>query len=87
MKEATGELNMTVIVVIAIAAIAAIFYVFIWPAIQRQLMTNTCEATYGAGYHAEESGTDYDSDGAVVHTWVCCPEGETSGSNCKEMAD
>ena len=29
MKEATGELNMTVITVIAIAAVAALFYAFV----------------------------------------------------------
>ena len=34
MKEATGELNMTVITVVAIAAVAAFFYAFVWPSIQ-----------------------------------------------------
>ncbi len=34
MKEATGELNMTVITVVAIAALVAFFYLVIWPAIQ-----------------------------------------------------
>ena len=33
MKEATGELNMTVITVVAIAAIAGLFYAFVWPMI------------------------------------------------------
>lgn len=42
MKEATGELNMTVITVVAIAAVAAFFYAFIWPAIQAGLARNTC---------------------------------------------
>ena len=51
MKEATGELNMTVIVVIAIAAIAALFYAFVWPMIQTQLATNTCK-TFGEEYVA-----------------------------------
>ena len=37
MKEATGELNMTVITVIAIAAVAALFYAFVWPMIQRTI--------------------------------------------------
>ena len=43
MKEATGELNMTVVTVVAIAAIGAFFYFFIWPGIQRGLATNTCK--------------------------------------------
>lgn len=34
MKEATGELNMTVITVVAIAAVAAFFYAFVWPNIK-----------------------------------------------------
>lgn len=42
MKEATGELNMTVVTVVAIAAVGAFFYAFIWPSIQTGLMKNTC---------------------------------------------
>lgn len=42
MKEATGELNMTVVTVVAIAAVGAFFYAFIWPGIQRGLAMNTC---------------------------------------------
>lgn len=44
MKEATGELNMTVITVVAIAAIAAIFYAFVWPGIKTSIANNTCKA-------------------------------------------
>ena len=43
MKEATGELNMTVVTVVAIAAVGAFFYAFIWPGIQAGLMKNTCQ--------------------------------------------
>ena len=39
MKEATGELNMTVVTVVAIAAVAAFFYAFVWPTV-RQNITN-----------------------------------------------
>ena len=42
MKEATGELNMTVVTVVAIAAVGAFFYFFIWPGIQAGLSRNTC---------------------------------------------
>jgi len=31
MKEATGELNMTVVVVIAVGVLAAFFYTILWP--------------------------------------------------------
>lgn len=41
MKEATGELNMTVVTVVAIAAIAAFFYAFVWPAIKGNINNST----------------------------------------------
>ena len=37
MKEASGELNMTVLTIIAIAAIAAFFTAVIWPNIRNSL--------------------------------------------------
>ena len=39
MKEASGELNMTVITIIAIAAIAAFFTLVIWPNIKGSINT------------------------------------------------
>lgn len=36
MKEASGELNMTVITIVAIAAIAALF-AFLWPTIKNSI--------------------------------------------------
>ena len=67
MKEATGELNMTVITLIAIGAIGALFYVFVWPMIQRTIAQQTCQ-TYGTNYDAVEAqgGT--------------CPSSSTNGS-------
>ncbi len=48
MKEATGELNMTVITVVAIAALAAFFYLVIWPIIQNGAAINSaCNASNG----------------------------------------
>lgn len=54
MKEATGELNMTVITVVAIAAIAGLFYAFVWPMIQRSIVQNTCN-TMGNNWTAQET--------------------------------
>lgn len=51
MKEATGELNMTVFVVIVVAALVAFFYTIIWPLIRNNLASTTkcsdaiCEST------------------------------------------
>lgn len=41
MKEATGELNMTVVTVVAIAAVAAFFYAFVWPSIKNMIIAST----------------------------------------------
>lgn len=77
MKEATGELNMTVITVVAIALIAGLFYAFIWPMIQQSIATNTCKAAYGQGYTAlkKEGGQcpDTPSDDS---DWCCVKESE-----------
>ena len=68
MKEATGELNMTVVTVVAIAAVGAFFYAFIWPGIKTGLMKNTCinicPATEGDG---EVTVTKGDNDTYVCH--------------------
>jgi len=40
MKEATGELNATVIVVIIVATLVAFFYTIIWPAIKNNMNQN-----------------------------------------------
>lgn len=55
MKAATGELNLTVITVVAIAAVAAFFYAIVWPAIKNSIERNThcaeatCPATCKTG--------------------------------------
>ena len=41
MKEATGELNATVIVVIVVAMLVAFFYFTIWPVIENNMNQNT----------------------------------------------
>ncbi len=56
MKEATGELNVTVITVVAIAAVAAFFYAFIWPAIQNSLMSATACSNAAPGLTQGEFG-------------------------------
>lgn len=50
MKEATGELNITVITVVAIAALAAFFYFFIWPTIKVNMaLQSACSSTGANG--------------------------------------
>ena len=51
MKEATGELNMTVITVVAIGAIVAFFYLLIWPSIRTSLaLTSACNSAGNGTY-------------------------------------
>jgi hypothetical protein len=41
MKEATGELNMTVVIVVAIAALSAFFFTVLWPLISNNMNSKT----------------------------------------------
>lgn len=81
MKEATGELNMTVVTVVAIAAVAAFFYAFIWPSIQVNILNSAkcssatiCDCTSGGTCtckYLTEDGTYED---------VTCPNNSDSQS-------
>lgn len=64
MKEATGELNMTVVTVVAIAAVGAFFYAFVWPSIQRSITASTyCSSAQGCDENYENcSYTDEDGE-------------------------
>ena len=64
MKEATGELNMTVITVVAIAAVAAFFYAFVWPSIKASLiLTTACNSVNSAG--------NYQGEGVTCNSYLC----------------
>lgn len=74
MKEATGELNMTVVTVIAITAIGAIFYTLVWPRIQNSIDRNTncanafnCTSCSGG----EMTCSYYGEDGGIVNNYSC----------------
>lgn len=48
MKEATGELNVTVITVIALVAVGALFYAFVWPSLEAGIKRGSkCQTAYG----------------------------------------
>ena len=74
MKEATGELNMTVVTVVAIAAVAAFFYAFVWPAIKANINQNTYCAS---AYACTESG-----DGKTVNCKAKNEKGEEISITC-----
>lgn len=59
MKEATGELNASVIVVIAVSLLAAFFFMVVWPRVKGDLQTSSkCSAAIcNKGYNAEGMST------------------------------
>ena len=76
MKEATGELNMTVVTVVAIAAIGAFFYAFVWPAIQASIKQSTrCSNAVGCDCSAEDTCqcSYYLDDGTISTEKITCP--------------
>lgn len=82
MKEATGELNMTVITLVAVAAVGALFYFVIWPVIQGMVMNQTC-SSYGdfkaikvSGNTASQFCTNLNN--AKTSCWACCPKNNTT---------
>lgn len=56
MKEATGELNMTVVTVVAIAAVGAFFYAFVWPSIKNSITSSVDQNSNDAVIACERSG-------------------------------
>lgn len=75
MKDATGELSMTAVAVVAIAAIAALFSTLIWPTIK----TNIMRSTYCS------SATNCDCSGGEMCTCQYCPS--QSGDNFEDVAE
>lgn len=76
MKEATGELNMTVITVVAIAAIGAFFMAFVWPQLKGSVQ-GTAKCSSAVGCKACSSGSRkcdgyYDDSGTYVEEEITC---------------
>lgn len=76
MKEATGELNMTVIAVVAIAAVGAFFTIVIWPRIKNNLSNSTDCA------NAVCTNCTTNNNGDRVCTGCTTSDGERTGFNC-----
>ncbi len=76
MKEATGELNTTVVIVIIVASLVAFFYFTIWPVIRNNMNENV--ACSKAICEKPEPGAQtvrcqvYDKDGRPVGDSIIC---------------
>ena len=67
MKEATGELNMTVITVVAIAAVAALFTFFLLPRIRANItLSSACSNVNAQGTYNDEGTDDDTMEGQVT---------------------
>lgn len=65
MKDAMGELNMTVVVIVAIGAVAAFFTAVLWPNIKGKI-TNTWDNI--------DKDTKYDSTGNKIPATIILPD-------------
>lgn len=89
MKEATGELNMTVITVVAIAAVGLLFTMFVWPNIQANTVLNTACTNIGTkgNYETKDADIKEGDNGYVKCTNFVCTayyNGKTFEKNCNE---
>ena len=89
MKEATGELNMTVITVVAIAAVGLLFTVFVWPNIQSNLAISTAcsQVDNNGNYTTLDTSIASGKDGYVKCKKYKCTatyNGKTYTKNCKK---
>lgn len=73
MKDATGELSMTAVAVVAIAAISVVFGTLIWPTIRANIMRSTyCSQAFNCS-EPDESG---------MSTCTYCTEGDGGTTDC-----
>ena len=85
MKDASGELSMTVITILAVVAVGGIFALFVWPIIQQQLANSTCK-TYGNNYSASKVTSSGTTGGGNIfnisqNKYECCPAGVSAGND------
>jgi len=77
MKEASGELNMTAITILAIAAVGAFFYLVIWPGLRNNIeRSQQCSsAVCGECIGGVQTCSYTDAGGTVVSNLQCpCKE-------------
>ena len=88
MKEATGELNMTVVTVVAIAALMAFFYLVIWPTIKVSLaLTTACNTAGQSGTYtqANDDGSSVSCGGGSC-TYTPANNGSPTTKSCNDKA-
>ena len=86
MKEATGELNATVVVVVAVGILSAFFYLTIWPAIKSNMDHNTKCSKAICNKCSKGDGTVscYYCDNGTAKD-ITCPFKGVEGSDCNSI--
>lgn len=76
MKDATGELSMTAVAVVAIAAISVVFSTLIWPTIKANIMRST--------YCSQAFNCSEPDDSGMSTCYYCTEDGGdgADGTNC-----
>ncbi len=74
MKDATGELSMTAVAVVAIAAIGVVFSTMVWP----QIRTNILRSSYCA------NAFDCDEGDGSVRTCHYCKNNDDNVETCDQ---
>jgi len=75
MKEASGELSMTAVAVVAIAAIGVVFTTLVWPAMKRNIERNAnCTNAYSCQCTDGKCTCLYLADDSSDPVQIVCPE-------------
>ncbi|MBQ4031109.1 MAG: hypothetical protein II625_05075 [Bacilli bacterium] len=74
MKNAIGELNGSVITVVAVASLTVLFFTFIWPMLKQNLKkdANCSNAVCDVGYNTNMMVWCYNPDD-ITQTYFECP--------------
>ena len=88
MKEATGELNMTVITVVAIVAVGALFTWFLFPMIRSNIAIRTACSTLDSTGASNNTSSDADEGVVSCKEWKCevTYGGKKYTGSCEEKA-
>ena len=83
MKEASGELSMTAVAVVAIAAIGVVFTTLIWPSMKSNILSKLhCSAATCPNCTSEKCACYYCNDETCSETIsVTCPNSEYQKTN------
>ena len=74
MKEASGELSMTAVAIVAIVAVGAVFTTMIWPAIKNNLKRQTyCSAAYNCVDNGDSKSNCFYVDENNTEQSIVCP--------------